>query len=119
MARASRPFLPASAEDLKNLSPPELPNDKNSLCRGWYWDNSDPPTLRCDTHHAGIRGKYLAAAVWFEFLTGLKPAAEGIQPGEISAEDARFLSEIAHKAVVRGKRLDHDRLQRHAATSGN
>jgi hypothetical protein len=63
-----------------------------------------PRKLRCDTHHAGIQGKYLAAAVWFEFLTGLNPHAEGIRAGAISDEDAKFLSDIAHQVVTKGKR---------------
>ena len=60
--------------------------------------------LRCDTHHAGIQGKYLVAAVWFEFLTGLNPHAEGNKAGAIPDEDAKFLSGIAHQVVTERKR---------------
>ncbi len=103
LAREVRPYIPDSV-DASTLTPPNLPNDKNSLCAGFYWDKSDPPKLRCDTHHAGMQGKYLAAAVWFEFLTGLNPYAEGIEAGDISDEDAKFLSGIAHQVVAEGKR---------------
>ena len=104
LAREIRPYRPDTTTDPATLTPPELPRDKNSLCAGWYWDNSNPPKLRCDTHHAGIQGKYLAAAVWFEFLTGLNPYEEGIQTEAVSDEDAKFLAGIAHKVVSEGER---------------
>jgi len=104
LAREVRPYIPDPTIDRDVLVPPNLPNDKNSLCVGWYWDKSEPQKLRCDTHHAGIQGKYLAAAVWFEFLTGLNPHAEGIKAGAISDEDAKFLSDVAHQVVTEGKR---------------
>jgi len=104
LAREVRPYIPDPTTDCEALVPPNLPNDKNSLCVGWYWDKSGPQKLRCDTHHAGIQGKYLAAAVWFEFLTGLNSHAEGIKAGAISDEDAKFLSDIAHQVVTEGKR---------------
>ncbi|HYW79381.1 MAG TPA: DUF4886 domain-containing protein [Thermoguttaceae bacterium] len=103
LAREVRPFVPDTATDRGSLTQPSLPNDKNSLCTGWYWDISDSD-LRCDTHHAGIQGKYLAAAVWFEFLTGLNPYAEGIAAGDLADADAKFLSGIAHQVVAEGKR---------------
>ncbi len=104
LAREARPYIPDPTIDRDALVPPSLPNDKNSLCVGWYWDKSEPQKLRCDTHHAGIQGKYLAAAVWFEFLTGLNPHAEGVRAGAIADQDARFLSDIAHQVVTDGKR---------------
>ena len=104
LAHEVRPYIPDQTNDRKTLVPPNLPKDKNSLCAGWYWDKSEPQKLRCDTHHAGIQGKYLAAAVWFELLTGLNPHAEGIKAGTISDEDAEFLSGIAHQVVTEGKR---------------
>ena len=104
LAREVRPYHPDPTIDRQALVPPNLPNDKNSLCVGWHWDKSEPQKLRCDKHHAGIQGKYLAAAVWFKFLTGLNPHAEGIKAGAISDEDAKFLSDIAHQVVTQGKR---------------
>lgn len=104
LAREVRPYIPDPTTDRDALVPPNLPDDENSLCVGWYWDKSEPRRLRCDTHHAGIQGKYLAAAVWFEFLTALNPHAEGIRAGAISDEDAKFLSDIAHQVVTEGKR---------------
>ena len=104
LAREIRPYIPAAKSDIENLEPPNLPKDKNSLCSGWYWDDSEPRQLRSDTHHAGIQGQYLAAAVWFEFLTGLNPHTESIQAGSISDADVEFLSEIAHQVVTEGKR---------------
>ena len=104
LAREVRPFIPDETTDRKTLTPPNLPNDKNSLCVGYRWKKSDPPKLSCDTHHAGIQGEYLAAAVWFEFLTGSNPYTEGISVPRVSDEDAKFLSGIAHQVVAEGKR---------------
>ncbi|MCH8192838.1 MAG: hypothetical protein IIA65_02335 [Planctomycetes bacterium] len=104
LAREIRPFIPDRTTVREALAPPHLPKDKNSLCVGWNWRNSQTPVLRCDTHHAGIHGEYLAAAVWFEFLTGLNPHAEGIRVRDLASEDAEFLSEIAHRVVGEGKR---------------
>ncbi len=104
LARESRPFVADVTTDRDTLQPARLPKEQSSLCVGWYWDDSVPPKLRCDTHHAGRRGKYLAAAVWFQFLTGVNPYDEGIKAGDISAGDAKFLSHIAHQVVAEGKR---------------
>lgn len=104
LAREIRPFIPDTTTDPKTLTPPHLPKEKNSLCAGYYWSKSDPPQLRCDTHHASIQGKYLAAAVWFEFLTGLNPYREGIEITGISDEDTKFLAGIAHQVVAEKKR---------------
>jgi len=104
LARELRPYVSAPTTDPKTLVRPNLPKDKNSLCTGWYWDRSDPDKLGCDTHHAGIQGQYLAAAVWFEFLTGLSAHAEGIEVGNLSDEDVEFLSKVAHMVVAEGKR---------------
>ena len=104
LSREVRPFIPDQTTEREALAPPHLPMDKNSLCVGWNWRKSEPPTLHCDTHHAGIQGEYLAAAVWFEFLTGLNPHAEGIRVGDLASEDAEFLSAIAHRVVAEGKR---------------
>ncbi len=106
LAREIRPYVPDETTNRKTLSAPDLPKDSNSLCVGYYWRDSK---LRCDTHHAGIQGKYLAAAVWFEFLTGMNPYAEGIQAGDISDKDAKFLSGIAHQVVSKGKRPSQER----------
>ena len=104
LSREIRPFVPDRRTARETLAPPHLPKDKNSLCVGWNWRKSEPPALRRDTHHAGIQGEYLAAAVWFEFLTGLNPHREGIRAGDLTNEDAEFLSEIAHRVVAEGER---------------
>lgn len=108
LARQIRPYIPDTPENIEKLVPPNLPNDKNSLCAGWYWSKSDPPTLRSDTHHAGVQGCYLAGAVWFEFLTGLNVRDEGIEAKSVSEEDAKFLADIAHQVVTEGKRPSVD-----------
>jgi len=44
---------------------------------------------------------------------GLNPHAEGIKAGAISDEDAKFLSDIAHQVVTKGKRLALERQAQH------
>lgn len=99
-ARESRPFVPDETIRLSDLSPPHLPPQENSLCAGWSWDLvAKPPKIGFDSHHAGVRGKFLAAAVWFEFLTGLNICTEGLVAGELPAADVQFLSQIAHETL--------------------
>ena len=104
LAREVRPFVPDETVNPSTLTPPNLPKQTNSLCVGYSWTSTEPRQLRCDSHHAGPQGEYLAAAVWFEFLTGSNPYAEGLRVGKIADEDAKFLSEIAHQVVAEGKR---------------
>lgn len=104
VAREVRPYVPDETVDRSALVPPALPKQENSLCVGYSWSGTEPRQLRCDSHHAGVRGEYLAACVWFEFLTGLNPYAEGIRVDRISDEDAEFLSGIAHEVVAEGRR---------------
>ena len=90
LARKIRPFVPIQRPTVKTLVPPQPPQRQElTLCR-LALGQFKPSTLRCDTHHAGIQGEYLAAAVWFEFLTGLNPYAEGIKVQGIADEDAKI-----------------------------
>ncbi len=100
IARQRRPFVPDTTTDPSKLTPPNLPRQEHSLCAGWSWNLSvTPPKLRRDTHHAGVRGKYLAAAVWFEFLTGLNVRTQRVKVANVSDDDAQFLDQVAHDAI--------------------
>ncbi|MCZ7586701.1 MAG: DUF4886 domain-containing protein [Deltaproteobacteria bacterium] len=109
VAREVRPYVPDETVDRSSLMPPALPKQENSLCVGYSWSGTEPRQLRCDSHHAGVRGEYLAACVWFAFLTGLNPYAEGIRVERISDEDAAFLSGIAHEVMAKGRRPAQER----------
>jgi hypothetical protein len=100
LARKERPYRPDPNVTPSELQPKKLPHDLNSLCAGWHWkEDGDDYELRCDTHHAGPLGKYLAAAVWLEFLTGRRPCEQGIQIPAVSDEQAKFLCDVAHRAL--------------------
>ncbi len=106
VAREDRPFVPDTTTDRTKLEPPALPDDRNSLNRGWSWRRpaEGPPVLQCDSHHASTQGKYLAAAVWYEFFTGLRVDSLPMQPGGITEEDRVFLARIAHEVVSEGRK---------------
>ncbi len=81
--------------------PPEnlpMPEEHKSLHAGAKWK------LNMDTHHAGIKGKYLGAAVWFEFFYGKDVREVAFLPEGLSASEAAFLREVAHEAVIARKK---------------
>lgn len=90
--------------DRESLQPPALPRQVHSLVVGWNWDKkSGTPKLAYDGKHCNPAGRYLGAAVWYETMFGpLNDKA--FVPKEVSAEDATFLREIAHKTVHKNLR---------------
>lgn len=85
--------------------PPALPRQDHSFNCGWYWEIAGTaeglPELRLDPNHLNARGRYLAGCVWFERLTGGDARAVAFAPPEVTAEDAVFLREIAHRVCGR------------------
>jgi hypothetical protein len=79
---------------------PSLPDQRHSLHIGWSWSEKDgKKTLGFDGRHANKTGEYLAGCVWFETLYRRSVVGNAFRPKEISAEDAAFLQQIAHKVV--------------------
>jgi len=72
---------------------PALPNEKNSLHRGYSW-NKDK-VLAFDAHHASAAGCYLGSLVWFRFLFDENPLKVKFKPVEVSDGFAVALKEAA------------------------
>lgn len=92
--------------DPKTAKTPELPNQAHSLHVGWKWGKSKTTGklgLATDGHHASVLGQYLGGCVWYEVLFGQSPVGNKFVPQGVSAEDARYLQDVAHQAVVAEK----------------
>lgn len=99
-------FRPDPAFDPKTLQPPALPEQRHSLHVGWRWakpKGGGEVTLGMDGHHANLAGEYLGACVWYEVLFGESAVGNPYVPKGIDPDDARFLQEVAHRAVVAGR----------------
>ena len=88
--------------DYKNSKPPALPDQTHSLNVGYSWksDKNGKVSLALDAHHASTAGRYLAAAVWYEFLFGHSVVGNPFTPPELSAADVAVLQRIAHQSVA-------------------
>jgi hypothetical protein len=84
----------------KDVDFPALPDQRHSLNVGWTWSTkNDKKTLGYDGHHANTTGEYLAGCVWFESYYHRTVVGNTFRPKELSAEDAAFLQQAAHRAV--------------------
>jgi hypothetical protein len=98
-----RGYVPDPAFDPKTAVEPARPDQSRSLHIGYHWaKNADTgvSSLRFDGHHANRRGCYLGACVWLEVLFGETAVGNSYVPEGMTAEDARFLQEVAHRAVT-------------------
>lgn len=97
-----RGYKPDTAFDFKAAQPPALPNQAHSIHAGWRWQKqpSGAPKLQLDGHHAGVAGEYLGACVFFEVLYGQTAVGNPFVPAGVAPEDARFLQQTAHQAVL-------------------
>jgi len=82
---------------------PDLPTEKNSLHRGYMWNDSatgdGTKTIRLDAQHASSAGKYLGACVWFEFFFQEDVRKIRVKPDDVDEARAATLRAIAHRAV--------------------
>ena len=86
--------------DRATAEPPMLPNQTHSLHVGWYW--TKPPkkqVLAIDGHHANTAGEYLGACVFYETLFGKSVVDNTFVPKGLSADEAKYLRGVAHRAV--------------------
>ncbi|WP_081891844.1 DUF4886 domain-containing protein [Verrucomicrobium sp. BvORR106] len=95
-------FQPDTTFNPKTAKQGELPNQKHSLHMGWQWKKGKDgkTTLGMDGHHANIAGEYLGGCCFFEVLFKQSCVGNTYVPKGLSAEDARYLQEVAHKAVA-------------------
>lgn len=90
--------------DYKKPSHPALPDQSHSLNVGYSWKTGKDgkSSLALDARHASTAGRYLAAAVWYEFLFGHSVVGNTFAPEGLSAADIAVLQRIAHQTVVNG-----------------
>ncbi len=89
-----------TAWNSKTAESPSLPDQRHSLNVGWKWSAKDgKSTLAYDGHHANSTGEYLAGCVWFETFFHRSVEGNKFHPKDVTAEDAAFLQQTAHKAV--------------------
>ena len=77
---------------------PALPNQVNSLHRGYSWDGNKK--LNFDSHHANDAGCFLGSLVWYAFLFNESPSKIAFVPETVSQDYAKYLKKIA-KSVVK------------------
>jgi len=91
-----------AAFDFSKPVAPALPDQTHSLHVGYRWSTAKDgkQTFGMDGHHAGIAGEYLGACVWLEMLFKESPVGNSFVPKGLTAEDAKFLQDAAHRAVT-------------------
>ena len=84
--------------DFSNQIYPNLPNQTNSLHRGYYWDKNKK--LIFDAHHANEAGCYLGSLIWNAILFNESPTNIKFTPTEVPADFAWHLRKVA-KSVIK------------------
>jgi hypothetical protein len=88
--------------DPKTVKSPARPEQKNSLHMGWNWKKGKDGkmTLGMDGHHANVAGEYVGGCAFYEVLFKESAVGNSYVPTGLDPERAKFLQEVAHKAVV-------------------
>lgn len=86
-------YKPDNKFDTANAVYPALPEQKNSLHVGFYWDKNKK--LAFDSHHANDAGCFLGALVWYSFLFNESPVNLKFVPQHVPADFAKYLRETA------------------------
>jgi hypothetical protein len=91
-------FKPDTQYDFSHPVYPKLPNQTNTLHRGYYWEKDYK--LGFDSHHASEAGCFLGSLVWYTFLFGESPEKLTFVPRQVTPEFAKYLKKVA-KSVVK------------------
>jgi len=75
----------------------ELPEQKNSLHVGYYWNKSKK--FCHDTHHASNAGCFLGSLVWYGFLFNESPVNLNFCPKTVSEDFSVFFKKTALKEI--------------------
>ncbi len=86
---------------------PELPDQKNSLHVGYFWNNNKK--LEFDSHHAGVAGEYLGGLTWYTFLFNESPEKVAFKPAQVSEPFASRMKSVTYRVVKMGAREDKKR----------
>lgn len=82
--------------------PGALPRQQGSLITGWFWRvdrKTNARQLALDAKHANTAGRYLAACVFYEGLTGRSALGISWRPEGLTEAQAESLRQSAHLAV--------------------
>lgn len=95
-------YKPDPKFDKAALAPPALPDQTHSLHVGYRWSKTKEgkDVLGMDGHHANAAGEYLGACVFYEMLFKESAVGSSFVPKGMTSEDARYLQEIARRAVA-------------------
>jgi len=95
-------FKPDGKFDKATAVPPALPDQTHSLHVGYHWSKAKDgkQTLAMDGHHANAAGEYLGACVFYEVLFKESAVGNSFLPATLKAEDAKYLQDVAHRAVA-------------------
>jgi hypothetical protein len=94
-------YKPDAAFNRASAAAPVLPDQTHSLHVGWRWSTKEgKTTLGMDGHHANAAGEYLGACVFYEVLFKESAVGNPFSPKELKPEEAKYLQEIAHRAVA-------------------
>ena len=94
-------FKPDTKFDKSKAVAPELPDQTHSLHVGTKWDKNGK--LGMDGHHANTAGEYLGGCVWYEMLFKESAVGNTFVPKDLKPEDAKYLQDVAHRAVEAAK----------------
>lgn len=92
-----------TAFDFEHPVEPNLPNQRNSLNVGYYWNKQE---LKFDPNHANDAGKYLGGLIWYGLLFKESPKKINFAPASVSEEFKGFIKKLAVRLVndnMRGK----------------
>jgi hypothetical protein len=95
-------FKPDEKFDKATAAPPALPDQTHSLHVGYHWSKAKDgkQSLAMDGHHANAAGEYLGACVFYEVLFKESVVGNTFLPPALKAEDAKYLQDVAHRAVA-------------------
>ncbi len=95
-------YVTDPAFDFKNPPAGKLPDQRTSLNVGWRWStpkDGSQPKFQLDAIHCNAAGRYLGAAVWYQFLFNTSEIPAGYIPKGLTAEDTADLRVHALAAV--------------------
>ena len=96
-----RRFRPQSEGELAKLRWPDLPPQASDPVGKYFWekDKKGELNLKGDFIHLNIRGEYLQACVWFQFLYGVPATEIAYEHPDIDRADCQFLQRMARQVV--------------------
>ncbi len=94
-------YAPDKNFDFKNPPAGQVPNEPTSLNAGWAWKKNKAGEVKftLDAIHLSNAGKYLGAAVWYQFVFNTDTVPASFTPPGISADDAADLRQYAGVAI--------------------